>query len=134
MQVQFTLTGIDPAKQAKQLRTLATALESMSSTDQLELPLVDKEVVPLPTPQPEEETLDDLEEEAPKKVAKTKKELTLEDDLIPAFQSYAKDSRWKKTGQDGMDEARKILTRYKVKHVHHLPKEKWGEILETLKS
>ncbi len=71
-----------------------------------------------------EETEDDIDEAPPAKVKKAKV-LSLEADMIPAFQAYAKKHSREKAG--------KILNKFKVKAVRDLPPAKFPEILALLK-
>lgn len=49
---------------------------------------------------------------------------TLENDIIPAFQAYAK--------KHSREAAAKVLAKYKVKSVRDLPEAKFGEVIKTL--
>lgn len=73
-----------------------------------------------------DDTLED-EIETPKKPAKSvtaAKPLTLEKNIIPAFQAFAKKHSREKAG--------KVLAKYKVKSVRDLPTTKFPEILKLL--
>ncbi len=88
----------------------------------------------------ETEDADEAEEEAPvakkrgrpakatiaaAEPTKATKGLTLEGNIIPAFQKFADKHSREKAG--------KVLTKYGVKSVRDLPKEKYPEILKLLK-
>lgn len=74
----------------------------------------------------EDDDLDLDEEEAPKKVAKPAKTLSLEKDIIPAFRAY-KD-------EHSLKEAKKVLARFKVENVHDLKPALYKDVLKVLNS
>ena len=135
---------------AGQLETARKVLVCSGGCQEAPAPVVDEKQMPLPLPpiaeyEPEEVShinISDLKDKAPAKkrgrpVKETKAEevpvappvpaekaLTLEEDIIPAFQKFAREK--------SREEAGKIIAAYGAKSVRELPADKYAEILGKL--
>lgn len=139
MQIQVTLTDTNMGKNAAALRAFAELLDGrVTATNDREEPKEEtsehdvsemrktrasRKAVATTNDdydlgETDEKTEDDSEEDT------SEAALTLDGDIIPAFQAYAK--------KHSREKAAKVLAKYKVTSVRELPEKTWNDVLKTL--